>query len=131
MCSRARLRSVWMSERKAPAIYLVRSVLEPVAALRSADACCALMSALARSYFALASFSQAFSSLPLAASHFSFATLYSYSALASSTLRWLAGVGSYFALSSAFATFSLPLASASHASFSWLFIGEHFALAAL
>src|SRR3989442_638885 len=103
----------------------------PVAALRSFDANRALMSALARSYFALASFSQALSSLPFATSHFSLATLYSCSALASSTLRACESEGSYFCSSSALATLSLPLPSASQISFSWPFIGPHFALAAL
>src|SRR5205085_11038859 len=112
--------------------HFVVLALDPVDALRrSFDAYFALMSALALSCSALACFSQALSSLPFCASHFSFATLYWCSALASATLRWLAGVGSYFARSSAFATFSLPLASASHASFSLPFMSLHLALSAL
>src|SRR5438067_5255967 len=100
-------------------VHFVVLAVDPVADLRwdEAAAYFCLMSALALSYCALASFSQALSSLPFCASHFSFATLYWCSALASSTLRWLAGVGSYFARSCALASFSLPLASASHASF--------------
>src|SRR5581483_2691174 len=63
--------------------------VEPVADLRldEAEAYFCLMSALALSYCALASFSHALSSLPFCSSHFSFATLYWCSALASSTLR--------------------------------------------
>src|SRR3954471_3359553 len=109
--------------------HFVVLAVEPVADFRPAEseACFCLMSALALSYCALASFSHALSSLPFCASHFSFATLYWCSALASSTLRWLAGVGSYLAFSSAFATFSLPLASASHASLPLPFMSLHFA----
>src|SRR6267142_3483950 len=135
MCSRARRRSVWMSDRKAPLAITFLSVayllVLPVADLRSAEAYFDLMLALSFSYLALASFSQALSCLPLFRSHFSFVTLYSCSALASSTLRACACEGSYLLSSSALATFSLPLASASHTSFSLSFMRSHWTLAAL
>src|SRR3954470_9609321 len=99
--------------------------------LASFCAYCFLMSACACSCLAFACFWHAFFSSPFMSSHFSLATSYSPSALASATLRWLRGEGSFFASSSALATFSWALASFSHTSF-WLpFIGSHFALAAL
>src|SRR5262249_49180808 len=99
--------------------------------LASFCANCFLMSARARSRLAFSCFWHASFSLPFMSSHFSLATSYSPSALASATLRWLRAEGSFFASSSALATFSFALASFSHTSF-WLpFIGSHLALAAL
>src|SRR5258706_14917543 len=79
--------------------------------LASADSLLTLASPLARVSVALASFTHTSLALPDMSSHFSFATAYSASALATRACSCAFGVPLSRASSSAFATFCAPLAS--------------------
>src|SRR5260221_3157102 len=128
MCSRARLRSVAMSERKAPAIYRFSDLELPVPAERS----CFAVVARARSRSAFASFMQTSFSLACFSWQRCLATSYAASALTRSTLA-IARVWSVAVLASfsALATRSLAFASATQMSFGLPCMASHRSFAAL